>query len=114
MCRVAIESGVRLKEINEPFLGLVKILNPVCKELGMDYPGISSASEKGGALHRKGLAWHVIAKTSPSLSVSLAVLADRLRNELMWVDDAYRVIYGDTAHQDCVHVEYDESKVGGG
>ena len=106
--------GVFIKEINQPFIDFCRILWRVWSDFGHGAPTITSGADgKHGinSYHYKGLAWDV--RVWGFSQTGAETVARRLQDELRGINPAFDVVYGDAAHKDHIHVEYDLNKAGG-
>ena len=106
--------AVFIKEINRPFVDFCLILARVWSDFGHGEPTITSGADgKHGinSYHYKGLAWDV--RIWGMSETEAEQVANALRRELTEIHHAFQAVYGDKAHKDHIHVEYDLKKAGG-
>jgi len=108
--KIKLKDGVILKEINEPLMIVLRCAC-ICYRRYKVTPTITSGADgqhKKNSLHYKGLAWdfRIWGVSDPG------ALARRLRLMLKSIDECFDVVYGDPAHRDHIHIEYDTKKRG--
>ena len=107
---IRFKEGVYLKYIDEEFLGLSKIVFEEFQKDGT-VPVVTSAcdgSHMKGSLHFEGRGWdwRVWGLRDPGQT------ADRIRVRAQALSQKYDVIFGDAAHLDHIHTEFDIKKGG--
>lgn len=103
--KINIKPGVVIKEINGQLLHVCVTIFYVWNKRGA-IPTMTSAAEGSHgpqSLHPLGLAWDWRVWGVPDIKEAVAELGSLLNKE----GNDYDVVYGDPAHLDHVHVEYD-------
>lgn len=111
---ITLKEGVIIKEVNRPFIDVCITLSRVWSDFGHGYPTMTSAYDgkhEVNSYHYKALAWDW--RIWGLSQTEAETVARRLRDELRQISAAFDVIYGDPAHKDHIHVEYDLMKAGG-
>jgi len=109
MIKVLCKEGVWFKEIGYEFLTLARIVYRVYQKHGVT-PVVTSACDgkhMKGSWHYEGLAWdwRVWGLKDPK------AVWDEIRKEAQAVDFRYDIVFGDEAHLDHAHTEYDLKKI---
>jgi hypothetical protein len=102
--KVIVKEGVIFKEVNARLMHLCVTSSWIWDEYG-SIPVITSANDgkhMATSLHYKDLAWDLRVKNLPDPQQ----MADRLREMLNVKHHDYDVLFGDEAHKDHIHVEY--------
>ena len=107
---IRFKEGVYLKYIDEEFLNLAKIIFEEFQKEGL-IPVVTSACDGRhmvGSFHPDGLAWdwRVWGLKDPGST------ADRIRVRARLTSKNYDIVFGDPAHLDHIHSEFDIKKGG--
>lgn len=101
---IEIARGVTFRIIPQAFLPVFNVLMAVANRYGF-VPMLTGASEHRklvGDTHDSGYAWDV---RSSNMHDPQACFGD-IRTFLLSVDSRYRVLYGDEAHMDHIHIAF--------